>query len=231
MNFKADVATKETVINDPMMTCTTTPRSFTSRTNASAINKAQPQANPFPAISIVSSAANFAILSPMPMLEKSATASPSGRSIRHNEVSTSCHGGVASTSWITDINLPFWMAKLPHEGTLPAVCGWQVPGAKTSEQDHQRLSADSQFCRFSSCFHQNFLMNIMNVQLKLHCSSVFFGGLFWRETKICHYPSVSDTATGGHFGPAALPQEWNGFLAGLNLWLPCFHTHYQQGSL
>ena len=145
MNFKADVATKETVINDPMMTCTTTPRSFTSRTNASAINKAQPQANPFPAISIVSSAANFAILSPMPMLEKSATASPSGRSIRHNEVSTSCHGGVASTSWITDINLPFWMAKLPHEGTLPAVCGWQVPGAKTSEQDHQRLSADSQF--------------------------------------------------------------------------------------
>ena len=37
------------------------------------------------------------------------------------------------------------MAKLPHEGTLPAVCGWQVPGAKGSEQDHQRLSADSQF--------------------------------------------------------------------------------------
>lgn len=88
------------------------------------------------------------------------------------------------------------MAKLPHEGTLPAVCGWQVPGAKTSEQDHQRLSADSQFMPIQLVLPPKFPHEYHECATEASLQLRFFLGLFWRETKICHYLSVSDTATG-----------------------------------
>lgn len=77
-------------------------------------------------------------------------------------------------------------------GTLPAVCGGKSL-SQDIEDSKDFLLILIQFVAIQLVFPPKFphaCATEASLQLR------YFLGLFWRETKICRYPSVPDTATG-----------------------------------